>query len=105
MNTTTQHLSSGITLLERQTELTLTDISRSCTVGIEFIGELVQEGILLPQGGDGPQNWRFSGTQLRQVQIAARLQRDLGVNLPGAALALQLLDEIETLRAQIPSNL
>jgi chaperone modulatory protein CbpM len=30
-----------------------------------------------------------------------RLQSDLGVNLAGAALALQLLDEIESLRAQV----
>jgi chaperone modulatory protein CbpM len=29
------------------------------------------------------------------------LQRDLGVNLAGAALALELLDRIEHLRAQL----
>jgi chaperone modulatory protein CbpM len=36
--------------------------------------------------------------------VAWRLQRDLGVNLPGAALALQLLDEVETLRAQLAAQ-
>jgi len=36
--------------------------------------------------------------------VASRLQRDLGVNLAGAALALQLLDEIETLRAHITAS-
>ena len=35
------------------------------------------------------------------MTVAWRLQRDLGVNLAGAALALQLLDEVQTLRAQI----
>jgi chaperone modulatory protein CbpM len=29
------------------------------------------------------------------------LQRDLGLNLAGAALALELLDQIENLRAQL----
>jgi chaperone modulatory protein CbpM len=30
-----------------------------------------------------------------------RLQSDLGINLAGAALVLQLLDEIENLRAEV----
>jgi chaperone modulatory protein CbpM len=33
--------------------------------------------------------------------VASRLQRDLGVNLAGAALALELLQEIEALRARL----
>jgi len=33
--------------------------------------------------------------------VALRLQQDLGVNLAGAALALQLLEEAETLRARL----
>ena len=32
---------------------------------------------------------------------AHRLQRDLGLNLAGVALALELLDEIEALRSRI----
>jgi chaperone modulatory protein CbpM len=30
-----------------------------------------------------------------------RLQRDLGINLAGIAVALDLLDEVETLRARL----
>jgi chaperone modulatory protein CbpM len=33
--------------------------------------------------------------------VALGLQRDLGINLAGAALALQLLDEVEALRARL----
>jgi chaperone modulatory protein CbpM len=33
-----------------------------------------------------------------------RLQRDLGVNPAGAALALQLMDELEQLRAQLQAG-
>lgn len=82
-------------------ELSLTEVSRTCAVQIDFIIDLVEEGVLAPSAGQAPEDWRFSGAQLRQVTVAWRLQRDLGVNLAGAALALQLLDEVETLRAQI----
>ena len=33
--------------------------------------------------------------------MASRLQRDLGLNLAGAALALELLEEIDALRARL----
>jgi chaperone modulatory protein CbpM len=35
------------------------------------------------------------------VQRVVRLQRDFGVNLPGAALALELLEEVERLRRNV----
>jgi chaperone modulatory protein CbpM len=44
--------------------------------------------------------WRFSGAALRRARIALRLERDLGVNLPGVALALDLLEELQRLRRE-----
>jgi chaperone modulatory protein CbpM len=44
--------------------------------------------------------WRFSGAQLRRARIALRLERDLGVNAAGVALALELLEELEQLRRE-----
>ena len=85
---------------EQPTELSLIEVSRTCAVPTGFIVELVGEGVISPLGID-PEGWRFTGVQVRHVAVASRLQRDLGVNLAGAALALQLLDELETLRAQI----
>jgi chaperone modulatory protein CbpM len=38
---------------------------------------------------------------MHRATVSLRLQRDLGVNLAGVALALQLLDEVEALRARI----
>lgn len=94
----------GDTTAAQTTELTLIEVSRTCAVQTEFIVELVQEGVIEPHAGTAPDSWRFSDAQLRHVTVASRLQRDLGVNLAGAALALQLLDEIETLRAQITAS-
>ena len=86
-------------ILEEQTGLTLTEVCQACAVRVEFIVGLVDEGVLEPLGRE-PHRWRFTGIHLRRATVALRLQRDLGVNRAGAALALQLLDEIEILQAR-----
>ena len=97
--TKTRQILSGL-LLDEECSMTLGELSRACTVHAEWIVELVDEGILEPNGGD-PGHWRFSGPSLLRAQAVMRLQQDLGVNLAGAALVLDLLDEIQTLRTRL----
>lgn len=89
-------------LLDEQLRFTLADMCRVCGVHAEFLVELVDEGIITPdvpaRSRRATQRWHFDGIAVVRVQRAVRLQRDLGVNLPGVALALQLLDELEALR-------
>ena len=87
-------------ILEEQSEITLADICRACATDDGMIIEMVEEGVLSP-AGHAPAQWRFSGLHLQQAKVAVRLQRDLGVNLQGAALALQLLEEMDLLRARL----
>lgn len=84
--------------------LSLEDLCRACSVQNEFVLAMLEEGVIEPAAGQSPDNWRFTGVQVHHVSVAWRLHRDLGVNLPGAALALQLLDEVETLRAQLAAQ-
>jgi len=51
--------------------------------------------------GNAPSEWRFTDPALRRGKLALWLTRDLEINLPGVALALDLLDEIATLQAQL----
>jgi chaperone modulatory protein CbpM len=88
-------------IVEEQVEYTLAEISRSCAVHAEYIIELVEEGVLAPAAGRDPRGWRFSGGQVRRVGRALRLQRDLGINLAGVALALDLLDELDAMRVRL----
>ena len=90
---------SGI-LLDEQTELSLNDLCHACSSSAEWVIELVDEGALEPIGYEQSQ-WRFTGTSLQRAHTAMRLQRDLGINLAGIALALDLLDEMETMRARL----
>ncbi len=87
-------------ILDEATEVTLADLTRTCRVHAEWVMELVEEGVLEPVQAGGPQ-WRFAATSVVRVQKAQRLQRDLGVNLPGIALALELLDRIDALEARL----
>ncbi|PIQ13572.1 MAG: MerR family transcriptional regulator [Hydrogenophilales bacterium CG_4_10_14_3_um_filter_58_23] len=90
----------AICILEEQIQLTLTDLCCACAVHTEQIIELVDVGVLEPLGGE-PAQWRFGGASLHRARMALRLQRDLEINLAGAALALELLDEIESLRMRL----
>jgi chaperone modulatory protein CbpM len=94
-----QQTLNGI-LLDDQTELTLNELCKACSSSAEWIIELVEEGALEPVGYQQTQ-WRFTGMSLQKAQTAMRLQRDLGINLSGIALALDLLDKIETLEARL----
>ncbi len=87
-------------ILEDQSGLSLQDICRACAAQSGDIVELVHEGVLLP-GGSGETEWQFTGVHVHRAQRALRLQRDLGVNLAGVALALELMDEMDVLRARL----
>lgn len=95
--------SNGV-LLEEQTVLTLDELGRACAIHREMVLSLVEEGIIEPLEKDH-EHWHFAADSLQRVRAVLRLQEDLGINLAGAALALELLDEIETLRAQLDAFL
>jgi chaperone modulatory protein CbpM len=100
MNTENNLPQFSFCILEEQTQLTLADLCRACSVREERIVELVDAGVLEPQGRE-PARWIFFGDSLHRARKALRLQRELDINLAGAALALELLDEIESLRARL----
>jgi chaperone modulatory protein CbpM len=83
-------------LLEPGIGFSADELCRSCTLQVDHLVALVQEGVLEPRGGS-IEEWRFELNSVRRVRTALRLQRDLGVNLAGAALALELLDRINEL--------
>jgi len=85
------------TLLDEHAELDLCQLCEVCGVDAERVIEMVTEGVVEPCGIE-PRQWRFTGTAVVRVRTALRLQRDLRVNLAGAALALDLLEELEELR-------
>jgi len=88
------------TVLEEESGLTLGQLGRICALQAESIIAMVEEGILDPEG-EGPASWRFSGRSVTHVRIVVRLERDLGINLAGAAVVLDLLQRLNRLRSKV----
>ncbi len=87
-------------IVEAEVHLTLVELCRACGVHQEQVASWVVEGVLEPTG-QMAQGWQFGGASLRRARLAQRLTQDLELNPAGAALVLDLLDEIEALKARI----
>ena len=87
-------------LLEDDQTLTLAEVCRACELSADRLLAMIEEGVIEPRGGV-PERWAIPATQLRRIQIAVRLERDLGVNLAGAGVALDLIEEVRALRARV----
>jgi chaperone modulatory protein CbpM len=105
-------------VVEEQIEFTLVELSRAVGADEEQVTALIVEGVIEPLASAGAGSsqagrtspaallaaraqWRFSGSALRRARLATSLARDLEVNPPGVALALDLIDEIDALRAML----
>ena len=87
-------------IVEHDVHMTIVELAQATQTPEDLIMAWVSEGVLSPAGGS-PQDWRFSGNSLQRAKTAARLMRDLELNLPGVALALNLLEELDMLRSQL----
>ena len=88
------------TIVEADTAFSLGELCRACAVSAEDVIRLVEEGVIEPRGRE-PRAWRFEAVCVRRVSRAQRLRRDLGLNLAGAALAVDLLEELDRLRTRL----
>lgn len=99
MNKSSTTVITGIVLSDEVT-LTLEEFCQACGIDEQQVREMIAHGLLEPRGESPPQ-WRFSFIAVHRSQSALRLQRDLEINLAGAALVLDLMDEINALRRKL----
>jgi chaperone modulatory protein CbpM len=92
--------SSHVVIVDEQTWFTLDELSRACQVERQRVVVLVEEGVLSPEGRSEPE-WRFSGPSLTRARTALRLAHDFELDSSGAALVLDLLQEIDSLRSRL----
>ena len=87
-------------ITEDEEDINLIQLCSYCELTPDYIMELVNEGLLDPQG-DSKHDWRFTFTTIERVNKVKRLQRDLELNLPGVAFALHLMERIEKLESTL----
>jgi chaperone modulatory protein CbpM len=98
MNERSRETLQGVVLDERIT-FTMAEFCHACGVQTELVVEMVEEGVIEP-AVRAEAEWQFHGPSLVRAQTALRLVRDLDVNWPGAALALDLLEELDRLHGR-----
>lgn len=81
--------------LDRSVRFTLDEFCRACGARQTLVVEMIEYGIIDPDLSGAVA--QFHGDSLVRAQIAARLIRDLGLNVQGAALAIELLEELDRL--------
>jgi len=80
-------------------ELTLEELCELCDVTPDFIEEILEQGIVEPRGQLNA--LRFSENDLRHIRTILHLQQDLDVNVAGAALVIDLMNELDQLRSRV----
>jgi chaperone modulatory protein CbpM len=80
-------------------QLDMAEFCEATELSDVYVIEIVEHGILEPQGAQ-PKDWRFNDYELTLAKRAAKLRRDLDLEWEGVALALDLLEEVQQLRAE-----
>jgi chaperone modulatory protein CbpM len=93
---------SDVIVGERMT-LTLTEFEERYHVDEDFLDEMLEHGLIdaTPDPKTDPEKIVLDSGALHRVESALRLRRDLEVNMPGIALVLDLLEELQHARGEL----
>ena len=75
-------------------------LCRLCRLDLAAVQELAELGWLAPRGYD-PAQWQLPAASLPRLRVLGRLMHDLGVNLSGAVLAVELLERQRSLEQRL----
>jgi chaperone modulatory protein CbpM len=91
------------TLLLRRTQhflLPIEDLARAAGLHISLLEKLVEYGVIEPVP-DIPSPLLFPASAIDRLRCVMRLRRDLGVNLAGAAVIVEMGERLRSLRVEL----
>ncbi len=94
--------STEIAWLDQRETITVTELARACALSADELGELVGYGVLAPVG-QPPGEVLFSAEWVMPLRQAARLRRDLDLDLYAVAILLGYLRRIDALEVELHS--
>jgi chaperone modulatory protein CbpM len=80
--------------------LTLSELTMFCHANADLVVTLVEHGVVTPITQSAPE-WEFTPRHIARARKAARLMRDLGLNVAGVALVLDLIEERDALARKL----
>lgn len=89
-----------VELLDESRWFSASELCEVCQAQLDTLAEMVEWGMLEVQGS-APSDWRFPAHSVRRARTAMRLLGDLGVNLAGAAVIIDLIDERDRLLREL----
>ena len=89
-----------VEVLEGPAEFSFSQLCNICQVTPDLLRILVDEGVVIAKG-ERPAHWQFAATSVTRVRRACRLRNDLELDYAGLALALDLMEERDRLRAEV----
>jgi chaperone modulatory protein CbpM len=87
----------GIDIVET---LSLSELTMFCDTNAQWVVTLVEHGVVTPVAQTASE-WEFTPTHIARARKAARLMRDLGLNVAGVALVLDLIEERDALARKL----
>jgi chaperone modulatory protein CbpM len=80
--------------------LSLSELTMFCDTNADWVVKLVEHGVVAPVAETTPE-WEFAPKHIARARKAARLMRDLGLNVAGVALVLDLIEERDRLARRL----
>ncbi len=71
-----------------------------CDLTLDAVVELAELGVVSPRGV-APSEWQIPAAALPRLRTMSRLMHDLGVNVSGAALAVELIETRRQLERRV----
>lgn len=87
-------------LLDERHWIAAADLCELLQLDLATLAELAEHGLVAPRGAQ-PTEWSLPAASLPRLRLASRLIHDLGVNVSGAVLALELLESQRTLERRM----
>ena len=94
-----QTIIAGV-LMDENTTISFVEVCQKCKISEDVLIEMLEHG-LFSYSTQHIKSMDIDQRTFARIQSACRLQQDLGLNVPGVVLVLELLDELEQARKEL----
>lgn len=94
-----QTIIAGV-LMDEDSTISFVEVCQKCNISEEMLLDMIEHGLF----SSSPPRNKISDVDQRtfiRIQSACRLQQDLGINVPGVVLVMELLEELEQAREEL----